>query len=182
MQMLKKALILLAVFVGVLIIIGLFLPSSAHVERSISINATPSAVFARINDFREFNKWSPWARVDPNTRYTFDGPSTGVGSRMTWVSENLGVGSGTQEIIVSEPNRRVEIALDFGEWGRGISTYNLQPEADKTIITWGFDTEFGYDLIGRYFGLMMDRVIGADYVKGLIDLKELVERQTQADS
>jgi hypothetical protein len=176
---LKKVLTLFGVFVGSLIIVGLLLPSHVHVERSTSIKAPRNAVFARINDFREFNKWSPWADIDPHTTFRFEGPTSGVGARMVWASENPGVGSGSQEIILSQPDQQVKVALNFGDH-EGTATYTLHTEGDSTLITWGFDTDFGYDLVGRYFGLMMDRVIGADYVKGLANLTQLIENQARA--
>ncbi len=177
MNILMKVLTGLAVVVGVLILIGFLLPNTVHVERSITINATPNEVFAWVNDLKVFNKWSPWAHVDPNTRYTYEGPSSGVGAKMIWVSDHPGVGSGSQEIITSEPDRRVEIALDIGDQGSSTAHYDLQPEGSTTIVTWGFDTDFGYDILGRYFGLMMDNLVGTEYEKGLATLKELIEGQ-----
>jgi hypothetical protein len=49
-------------------------------------------------------------------------------------------------------------------------------------VTWAFDTDFGYNLVGRYFGLMLPRSIGADYEKGLANLKDLAEGKTGAPS
>ncbi len=60
---------------------GPVLPSEQHVERSFVVKAAPSRVFSRINDFREFNKGSPWVTCDPEeTRYEFNGPASGIGS------------------------------------------------------------------------------------------------------
>lgn len=182
MILLKKALIGLAIFVGVLILIGLVLPSSVHVERSVAINSPPGAVFAMVNDIRKFNQWSPWARVDPKTQYTFEGPPTGAGARMNWSSENPGVGSGSLEIVGSEPDHQVAFALNFGPQGTATSYYELKPEGAKTLVIWGFDSDFGYDLVGRYFALFMDSLIGSEYEKGLATLKSLVEQQSQTDS
>ena len=177
MKVLLRVLTGVAVIVGVLIVIGFFLPNAAHVERRITIQAPPSVVFSVVNDIKAFNQWSPWARIDPDTKYIFEGPQTGIGARMVWASDNPGVGSGSQEIIESEPDRRVAVALDFGEQGNGTAYYDIQPEGINTLITWGFDTQFGYDLVGRYFGLMLDKLVGAEYDKGLSNLKVLVERQ-----
>lgn len=178
MKIFKKALIGLAGFVALLVVIGLFLPSSAHVERSVTIQAPPSAVFPLINDLRAFNEWSPWARIDPNTQYRFEGPESGTGAKMTWASEHPDVGSGSQEIIASEADRRVTVALDFGAQGTATAYYDILAQDDGTLVTWGFDTDFGYDLVSRYFGLLFDRLIGADYEKGLVNLKELAESQS----
>ena len=171
MKWVKRGLIGLAMVVVVAVTIGLLLPRSVHVERSIVIEAPPSVVFALVNDYRAFNRWSPWARIDPDTEYQFEGPASGVGARMRWDSDHPSVGSGSQEIIASEPNRRVAMALDFGAQGTATAYYDLAPQGAHTRITWGFDTDFGYDLLGRYFGLLFDRLIGADYERGLANLK-----------
>ena len=41
-------------------LIGLFLPSKIHVERSIVVNTTPEVPFELLNDLSRFNDWSPW--------------------------------------------------------------------------------------------------------------------------
>lgn len=179
MNALNKTLIALGVVVALLIFIGLALPSGMHVERSIVINAPPSAVFPYVNDLKAFNEWSPWARVDPDTRYTFEGPPSGVGAKMIWSSENPEVGFGAQQITLSEPTRRVEVALDFGAQGMGSSYYDLKPHGTGTEISWGFESQFGYDLVGRYFGLLMDEMVAAEYDKGLANLKEIVENKAK---
>lgn len=182
MILLKKALIALAIVLGILILIGLALPNSVHVERSVTIKSPPSAVFNIVNDIRQFNQWSPWAGVDPDTQYTFEGPPSGVGAKMSWSSENPGVGSGSLEIVGSDPNHKVTFALNFGPQGTATSYYELQPEGAKTVVIWGFDSDFGYDLVGRYFSLFMDSLIGSEYEKGLATLKRLVEQPSQTDS
>lgn len=175
MNALKKTLVGLGILVAGLIFIGFLLPSGIHVERSITISAAPKTVFSYVNDLKTFNEWSPWARIDPDIQYTFEGPPSGVGSKMIWSSENPAVGYGAQQITLSDPPRRVEVALDFGAQGMGTSYYELRAQGEGTNITWGFDSEFGYDLVGRYFGLIMDEMVGKEYDKGLQNLKELVE-------
>ncbi len=162
---------LIVLFVG----IGFALPQHVKVERDITIDAPPEAVFAKINSFKHFNEWSPWAKRDPNTKYTYSGPETGVGAKMEWSGDPDKVGSGTQEIIESRPNEFVKNSLDFGEQGKGEAYFKLEPVDGKTKVTWGLDSDMGSNPIGRWFGLAMDGMIGADYEEGLGDLKKLVE-------
>ena len=42
--------------IALLIVIGLTLPSTPHVERQIHIQAPPATVFALVNDFRQIKK------------------------------------------------------------------------------------------------------------------------------
>ena len=172
-RLIFKVLLILLVL---LVMIGFLLPSSAKVERSIVINASPAAVFPHLNGMRAFHAWSPWSAIDPETQYQFDGPESGIGSRMTWHSGDARVGQGSQEITESKPYTRVKTQLVFGDQGDGNATFLLEPEGNSTRVRWQFDTEFGWDLLGRYVGLMLDGMVGTSYDKGLKDLKQRIEQ------
>ena len=181
MVWLKRILVLILVLAAVIVGGGLLLPDRAHVERSIVINVPQSQVFTMVNGFERFHEWSPWAKLDPNTRYEFRGPSHGVGAFMSWASEDPGVGSGSQEIIESTPPTLVRVKLLFEGQDGAVSFHRLEPMETGTKVTWGFDAEFGNDLIGRWFGyLMFDSMLGADYETGLSNLKTVLEQATSA--
>ncbi len=175
MKILKPILIGLAALIVLLVLIGLFLPSAAHVERSVSIAAPPAAVYEIVNDLRRFNEWSPWFEKDPKARYSFSGPGSGVGSRLEWSSNDSSVGAGSQEIVESVPDQRVRTRLDFGSQGSGDAVLTIAPEAAGAKVTWGFDTDLGNNLLARYFGLAMDSIVGAEYEHALGKLKALAE-------
>lgn len=182
MKLIKRILLGLIILAVVLIAVGLVLPRQVHVERSTVIDTPQTTVFTVVNGFKLFNEWSPWAEIDPdNTQYTFSGPDHGVGARMEWTSPNPEVGAGSQEIIASQPYDRVTIALDFGTRGTATSYYLLQPEGTGTKITWGFDSDVGYNLFMRYLGLIFDSLLGPDYEKGLASLKILAEGLPKAN-
>nr|WP_298131053.1 SRPBCC family protein [uncultured Pseudoxanthomonas sp.] len=152
---------------------GLLLPSTTHVERSVVIDRSPSQVFATLDSFERFAAWSPWAEYDPQAKYTFEGPARGVGARMRWAG-NRAVGSGSQEITASEPHHRIVVALDF-DGSQAQASYLLAPEGQGTRVTWAFDSAHGYNPFKRWLGLVFDRMIGADYEKGLARLKAMLE-------
>lgn len=177
MKWLKGIAVTLAVLMLLLIGGGFLLPSTAHVERSIVINVPQDQVFAVINSFERFNDWSPWAELDPNTRYQFAGPVAGVGAKMSWASDDASVGAGSQEIIESTPPTLVRHKLVFVGQGDAVTFFRLDAMETGTEVIWGFDSEFGNDVVGRWFGfLMFDSMLGADYEKGLRKLKALLEQ------
>ena len=159
----------------VLVIVTLFLPAKTHVERSIVVNTQPKLVYSYVQDFQKFNEWSPWARIDPDTQYTYSDPSSGVGARMAWQSEHPDVGSGAQQILAVRIDEYVEMALDFGDMGTANASYELLPDGGATIVTWNFDTDNGFNPIARIFGVMMDGMLGPIYEEGLLNLKKVVE-------
>ncbi len=181
MLWLKRILIVLALLATLIIGGGFLLPSSAHVERSSVINVPQMRVFDLVNSFERFNEWSPWADLDPKTQYTFSGPVSGVGASFAWTSDDASVGSGSQQIIESTPPTLIRVQLKFVGQSDAVSFYRLEPMETGTKVTWGFDAEFGNDVIGRWFGyLLFDRMIGADYEKGLQKLKAVLEQPQPA--
>jgi effector-binding domain-containing protein len=181
MAAIKKIALVLAGLVVVLVVVAFFLPAKAHVERQTLIQAPKATVFTLVNGYKNFNKWSPWHDLDPNTQYTYSGPAQGVGTKMSWTSQNPNVGSGSQEIIESQPWDLVKTNLDFGAQGTAIAFFRLASEGEATRVIWGFDTDLGNNPVSRYFGLFFDRLIGADYEKGLAALKKLAESLPKSD-
>ncbi len=180
---LKRVAVVLAALTGLVVVIGFLLPASVHVERSVVITVPQQQVFDAVNGFESFNEWSPWATLDPNTRYEFSGPRVGVGARMSWASDDPAVGVGSQEIIESTEPTLVRVVLKFDGQDDALSFHRLEALEAGTKVTWGFDAEFGNNLIGRWFGaLMFDSMIGADYQKGLDKLKILLETRPQNDT
>ncbi len=178
MQILYRSFIALIILIVVLLAVAFLLPREVTVARSITINASPEAIFPYVNDLKKMNEWSPWARIDPKTEYEFEGPSSGKGQKVTWSSTHEHMGIGSQEIIESVPNKSVRTALDFGEHGTANATLLLEPDGEGTKVTWGFTTDTGYNPMARYMGLMMDSWVGEKYMEGLQNLKKLVEGQS----
>lgn len=151
------------------------LPAQAVVVRSAQIAAPPEAVFAIVGDFRRFQEFSPWAELDPKTKYTFEGPAIGLGQKMGWSSEAEEVGSGSQIVTEYEPPTHVAADVDFGEMGKSTATWDLAPSQGGTLATWTFRSDL-HGIPAKWFGLLLDRWIGADYEKGLARLKEAAEK------
>ncbi|MFL0799281.1 MAG: dienelactone hydrolase family protein [Agarilytica sp.] len=170
-----KIVIAIVIAIPVLFVaLGTVLPAQTHVERDITIDAPQGVVFYLVSQHKQFQKWSPWAKIDPAMKVDFSGPDLGVGSMMTW-SGNQEVGSGTSVFTEYVPNSRAVTSLDFGQMGSGIATYDLElVGTNQTKITWGFDTRHR-NFIEKYFGLMMDAMLGAVYEDGLAELKTLAE-------
>ncbi len=177
MGFLKKFAVGLLGAVLLFVVVAFFLPREVAVSRQALINAPPEKVFAYVNDLKKFNDWSPWAKRDPNMKQTYSGPASGVGQKVAWQSDHDQVGSGTQEIVASDPNKSVKTALDFGDMGTADAVFSLEGFDGGTRITWGFTTDVGNNPMMRWMGLMFDKWIGADYEAGLASLKELAEKE-----
>ena len=158
-----------------IVVLGFLLPDKVHVERSTTIDAPAERVFALISDFNEWDKWSPWAAMDPNAEYEMSGE--GVGQRMAWKSEMREVGSGSQEIIEINPPRKMVTQLDFGEMGGGRATFDIEPMGEASKVTWSLDTNMREGVpvlrqpMATYMGFFMDKFMDKPYTEGLANLK-----------
>ncbi|HKQ98124.1 MAG TPA: SRPBCC family protein [Candidatus Polarisedimenticolia bacterium] len=181
MRILKKLLLVLVVAVVALAGIGMLLPRQVRVERSAVINAPAATIHTLASGYKLFNKWSPWYERDPQAKYTYEGPDSGVGAKMSWASENKDVGSGSQEVTESQAPDKVKVKLNFGDGGTAWSDWAIVADAAGTKVTWGCDIDMGAGPVGRWFGPMMDKWIGTDYEKGLANLKTFAESLPKDD-
>jgi effector-binding domain-containing protein len=172
--------VVLVVVVVLFCVIGLLLPRHVVVKRSVTISRPASLIYATVNSFVLFPKWSPWQDLDPNMSQTTEGPRDGVGAKLVWKGNDK-VGSGTQVITVSTPDQSVASDLDFGDMGVAKSLVTLTPDGAATRATWTVDVDMGANPIGHYIGLTMDGMLGKDFASGLGKLKTLVESMPNTD-
>ena len=175
MRFLKFLLGLVVVLVIVFFLGAYLLPDRVKVERSVQIDRPAASVFAVVNNLSRFNEWSPWYGLDPNAEYRFEGPASGPGATLHWAG-NDDVGAGTLRIVASEAPTRVatQVAFEgFPEPADGV--FIIEPISPITSrVTWAFETALSGPM-ARWFGLLMPKYIGADYEKGLAQLKAVVE-------
>ncbi|MEE9303986.1 MAG: SRPBCC family protein [Thiotrichaceae bacterium] len=175
MKFLKKVILSLLFLFVVLTLVSFFLPQKQHVERNVEISASAEKIYPYLINPKLFNEWSPWSKLDPDMKVQFTGPESGIGAGMSWQSNQSDVGNGSWKIIKTVENESLVTALDFGDQGTATSFFRLQPKDGKTQVTWGFDTDAGMNPMKRWFGLLMDSMVGEAYQKGLQSLKVLVE-------
>jgi uncharacterized protein YndB with AHSA1/START domain len=151
-------------------------PATYLVQRSIAVAAPPEAVYAVIVDFRRWERWSPWARLDPGQKTTVAGD--GVGAVYTW-SGNDKVGAGRMTIVEAVPGSRVGIKLEFLRPFESTSetSFLVVPDGPGSRLTWLMKGTNGYVARAMSIFMDMDKMIGPDFEKGLTSLKVEVERQ-----
>ena len=175
MGVLLFILMIIGAIIALALIIALFLPSKVIVERSMNIQAPASIIFENVNNLRNWEAWSTWAKKDPNMISEYEGPEAGVGATHKWKGEPKTVGEGTLKIVESEENKSIKTAIDFGRQGSGSGYWKFDEKEGVTTVLWGMSTDMGKNLIGRWFGLMFDKMIGKDFEEGLSNIKKVVE-------
>lgn len=176
MRIFKIVLIAIAVILGLLIVVGLFLPTSMSVEKSIIIDAPPNVPYSQVTNLRNMPKWDPWSNIDSTMETVYEGPLTGVGAKRSWKSKDDKVGTGSMTITKDEPFSNIEVELDFGDQGLATSYYKFDVvEKGKTKVTWGFNSDVDIPIFGGYLCLLMEPMIEKEFLKGLESLKKLTE-------
>jgi Polyketide cyclase / dehydrase and lipid transport len=178
--MLKKVLLSVAAIVVVLVIgfviVVAMQPSEFHVERSAIMAAPAETVFAQVNNFHKWDGWSPWLKIDPAAKTSFEGPSSGEGAIFRW-SGNAEVGEGSMTIVESRPYELVRINLHFIKpfEDTAPTEFVLKGDGKQTTVTWTMDGKNNF--LSKIFCLFMsmDQMIGSKYEEGLANMKAIVE-------
>lgn len=174
--MLAKILILLAVLVIGFIAVVAMRPDEFIVTRTARVSAPPAVVFAQVNDLHKWQDFSPWAKMDPAAKVTFDGPSAGTGAAFAWAG-NKQVGEGRMTIIESRPHDLIRFRLDFVKpfAGTNQAEFVFTPEGDQTVVSWSMSGKNNF--LFKAVGLFMDcdKMVGSQFEQGLANLKALVE-------
>jgi hypothetical protein len=180
--MLKKILFAVAAALAVLVLVIALQPATFHVERSALIAAPPEVVRARVDDFHSWSAWSPWEKLDPNMKRSYEGPPSGVGAKYAWVGNNE-VGEGRMTIEKSGPSQ-VAIKLEFLKpfEATNIATFTFTPAAAGTKTTWAMDGKNNFMSKAFHLVMDMDKMIGADFERGLAAMKSAAEASTKAPS
>jgi uncharacterized protein YndB with AHSA1/START domain len=175
MKSVIKAIIFIVMALTVIFYGGAYmLPGTARVERAIDIAASPDKVYGIAADLRRMPDWSPWREIDPQVKFTFEGPEQGVGQVMRWTSGNPMVGSGTLKLTEATPTSRLATVSDYAGFGTSTATMSFAPQAAGTRVNWVFESSLP-GVVDRWAGLGVDRSVGAEYEKGLAKLKALAE-------
>ncbi|MEI7688435.1 MAG: SRPBCC family protein [Planctomycetota bacterium] len=176
--MFKKILVVLVALIAAALIIVQLQPEDFKLSRSIKIAAPASEVFPHVDDFHNWEAWSPWAKLDPAAKNSFEGPAAGVGSIFKW-SGNDKVGEGMMTIIESKPNERIKIKLDFIRPFKATNDteFSFKEEDKQTLVTWTMSGK--HNFVGKAMCLVMnmEKMVGPDFEKGLANLKAVVENK-----
>jgi len=174
--MIKKILIGLVLVIILLVVVVALQSSHYRVERSATMNAPASVVFAQVNDFHKWSAWSPWEKIDPAMKRTFDGAPAGTGAGYAWVG-NSEVGEGRMTITESHPSDLIKIKLEFLKPFAATSdtVFTFKPEGNQTKVTWTMDGDKNFMAKAIHMFMNIDKMVGGDFEKGLAQMKTVAE-------
>lgn len=175
--MLKKILAVLVVLIAAFAGYVTMQPNELHVERTATISAPASDVFAQVNDLHKWDAWSPWAKLDPNAKVGFEGPGAGKGAVFTW-SGNDQIGEGRMTVAESRPNELVDLDVAFTKpfENTSNSTFTFKPEGNQTAVTWSMSGHQNFFERAMCIVFRGKQMVGGQMEKGLAQLKAVAEK------
>lgn len=164
---------------GTFVFVGVMLPSRLFIEREIVIDTFPATVFALVNDFRQFSRWSTWKDNDPNARFEYSGAQSGAGSTLEWSGQIIG--SGRRTITQSTPYATVTISLDLDGGDVANANYSISQIGNETKVIYRYERDFGYNLLDRYLQVLLHDIVAAEVERDLASLKIFAEALPKSD-
>jgi uncharacterized protein YndB with AHSA1/START domain len=176
--MLRRLLFGLAALIAAFLVVVWLQPDDYRLTRSTTIMAPASEVFSRVNDLRQWDDWSPWAKLDPNAKVSFEGPPAGPGAMFHW-SGNDKVGAGTMTVTESKPGERVRTRTDFMKPFEGTSDaeFIFSGQGNQTNVIWTMSGKHNFVSKAMCLVMSMERTVGPDFERGLMQLKMVSERK-----
>jgi uncharacterized protein YndB with AHSA1/START domain len=175
--MLKTIVIIVLALIAAALIYAATKPDSFRIERSTQIKAPAAKVFALVNDFHQWEAWSPWEKIDPALKRTYGGAASGKGAVYEW-NGNKDVGQGRMEIVESNPPSKVALKLDFTKpfEAHNMVDFTLAEQGGSTTLTQAMYGPSPY--ISKVMSLFfsMDKMVGEKYEEGLASIKALAEK------
>jgi hypothetical protein len=170
------------ILIGIAVVIAAFVafvatrPGDFCVTRSATMSAPSTAAFAQVNDFHNWDAWSPWAKLDPTMKQTYEGAPNGTGAIYSWNGNNK-VGEGRMTILESRPSDFIRIKLEFMRPFKATNTadFTFKPENNKTLVTWSMLGKSNFMLKAMKLFMNMDKMVGGDFEKGLAAMRGIVE-------
>lgn len=167
----------IAALIVIVLILAAMKPDVFRLTRRTRINAPPDKVYALIEDFHEWLRWSPFEKMDPEgtLKRTYSGAPKGLGAVYAWEGRKTGVGR--MEIIEAKPGEKVLIQLDFIKPfpANNMAEYTLLPDGDGTEVTWSMygPQRFMFKVMDTVVGT--ERMMGPVFEQGLSDMKKAAE-------
>ncbi len=174
MKVLKKISIIVIAIIALFLIVAVFLPTQYVVTRGIEINKPVDQVYGYVADFNNFQAWNPWTPLEPGHNYEVIGDSATVGQKYSWEGKIIGSGEMVFTHFTQNEAIKSDIAFLSPQQGKGEVEWTFEGDSNMTKVSWSLIGEAGYP-IGRYFGLMMDSMLGGNFEDGMKNLKEKCE-------
>lgn len=155
------------------LVVGLFLPNTYAVRRSVQVQADAPRLYALVGDLKAWEQWGPWKENDASLETTLGEKTSGVGASQSWIGRD---GDGRLVFTRVDPQSGVRFDLFFNEDHITMPcSLTYQPSGNGHEVTWEMRGAIPVPVLGGYFALTMDGMIGPMFERGLQKLKSAAE-------
>ena len=146
------------------------------VQRSIVIEEPAESIFSMVSDFNTWQSWSPWLSQEPECPVEIMGVPGNSGHRQSWSGKKIG--SGHIELTRAVSGQSLEYDLFFIKpWkSQSKASFLFSQEDQSTRVIWSMEGTLPIFLF--FMKKKMSAMIGKDYERGLVMLKEQLESQS----
>ncbi|WP_347922444.1 SRPBCC family protein [Pontimicrobium sp. SW4] len=148
-------------------------PNSYDIQRSRVIKAPAELLFNQINDFKNWESWSPWVEKEPNLQISYPEQTSGVGGSYSWIGED---GPGNMKTLAVSPFDSISQEMQFDDFPPSNVYWKFDKVDEGTKVTWGMKADEVPFLL-KFFAAIsggMDKMVGPDYERGLEKLDSLI--------
>ncbi|HVY69235.1 MAG TPA: SRPBCC family protein [Verrucomicrobiae bacterium] len=169
-------LLIIGAVVVIVVVIVAMQPAEFRLSRSTKVSAPPPAVFAQVNDFHNWENWSPWAKIDPAMKQTYSGAPAGNGAIYEWAG-NSKAGAGRMTIVESRPGELVRIKLEFLKpfQAENQAEFTFHPQGNQTAVTWTMTGRKNFMFKAVHLLMSMEKMVGGQFEQGLAQMKAVAE-------
>ena len=141
MKVLKWIIIILLIIVGLVLLVGLFMPKEMKTSASVEINLPTSQVFYSVATFQNRQKWDPWLAEDPEAEVTITSEPGFIGSEYAWEGDKLGKGKMKVDSVV--PGKFVKSYLWFNteKDKPAVVNWDFTDSDGRTVALWSISVE-----------------------------------------
>ena len=144
-----------------------------NVRKSIDIAAPHDRVHGVLVDYQSWPDWSPWVCAERDCRLSLYGSAGEIGHGQDWDGKIIGSG---QMRLTAHTSERIDMKLKFIKPFKSTAdiAFKLQPLGNgDTRVEWIMDSSLPFFMF--FMTANIKAMIGADYRRGLLQLKDYVE-------
>lgn len=174
-RLLKRIILFSALFIAIIVILGLVLSNTYSVKHSIVIDKPLNEITPVTHDLNGYKLWAPWLKSTKTTDIIVTNP-TQVGGTITW-EQNSATGKITLSHLTQE---KVAFDMFFDKDISGKSTLSFTPDANRTVVLWHMHGKIDIFLVGALLAKINQSMVGDVILKSLQNIKAQAEHNDTA--
>ena len=162
--------------------IGYFLPNEVHVERQVQIKAPIATVYQQVRDLKSWDRWSGLVPLDTALNLQYLPNNNQVDTGFCWKTTGLNTQKRRLLITASSWCDSLSTCMSFDKEDMARSCFHFNEQDGTTVVRWEFRTKLGNDLLSRWRGPFIHKLIAPDLKLGLTKLKAISEEISSDNS